>query len=400
MNLLLISDDEKSAQQISKKLVFLRKDDTVTISNYNDSIRNIGLSGSTVVLVHEHISRQKTVDVIEKLKKLNLCVILVADAYSEDLILSCIDSGADDFILVSADVFEFVVRIVNNIKHKTIKSKLERNVQILEQSKIIDEFSGFYNYTHSKQVIENYIDNNLITSGMFMAVSPADKSDFSLEELANGIKISVRNDDILTKGRGIIFYIFMPDTDFNGALTVLNKVKDNISFKIYAGISDISKKTYDEFEKEASKALADSSAVNSEFTFSDNKEDNSFEELYENKNVKDYKLFRNLYNKKLEKVIIPVFYKLQNIYEEKLFETKIEQKTNDNLCSFRIINKKKESELTIIYPGFSKVMVNITHSGLDSPENRNISLPLPKVTQKELTRIIEDFIKEFRGNNA
>ena len=396
MNLLLVSDDENTAKVISEKIVFLRKDDKITISSYNDSLRNIGLTESELILVHKHVSRQKTVDLIEKLKNLNLCVLLVANTYSEELILACADSGADDFIISSAEPFEFVVRIVNNIKHKTIKSKLDNNIQILTQNKVMDE--GIYNYTSARQVIENVIDNNLIANGIFMAVTPASKSDFSMEDFIRCIKSSVRSDDIVTKGRGINFYIFMPYTDFNGAVTVLNKIKENLKFKICAGLADIFKKSFSEFEREALKALAESSAVSSDFTFAEEKDDSSFEELYENKNIKDYKLFRNIYNKKLEKVIIPVFYKLQNIYEEKLFETKIEQYANDNLCSFRIINKKKESELTIIYPGFSKVIINITHSGLDTPENRDINLPLPKVTQKELTKIIEDFIKEFKSN--
>lgn len=111
---------------------------------------------------------------------------------------------------------------------------------------------------------------------------------------------------------------------------------------------------------------------------------------------KNYKLFKQIFNKKLEKVIAPVFYRLQKSYEEKLFNTKIEQYTDENQSVFCLKNPKQESKLKIVYPGFAKIIIYITHAGLDSPENSEITMPLNKITQKELIRIVEDFIKEFK----
>ena len=99
-----------------------------------------------------------------------------------------------------------------------------------------------------------------------------------------------------------------------------------------------------------------------------------------------------MFNKKLEKVITPLFYRLQKSYEEKLFDTQIEQYTNEEQCVFSLRNKKQESTLRIVYPGFSKIIVYITHAGLDSPEDSEIQLPLTKITQKELGKITENFM--------
>ena len=60
-------------------------------------------------------------------------------------------------------------------------------------------------------------------------------------------------------------------------------------------------------------------------------------------------------------------------------------------------NPKQTSLLKIVYPGFAKVIVYITHEGLDSPENTEISLPLNKINTKEITNIVEKFIKEFKS---
>lgn len=79
-----------------------------------------------------------------------------------------------------------------------------------------------------------------------------------------------------------------------------------------------------------------------------------------------------------------------------MFDTKIEQYTDDEQCVFHLKNKNQDSTLRIVYPGFAKIIVYITHEGLDSPENREIQLALTKISQKELIKIVEDFIKEFK----
>ena len=91
---------------------------------------------------------------------------------------------------------------------------------------------------------------------------------------------------------------------------------------------------------------------------------------------KDFKLFKQLFVKKMENVITPVFYKLQSTYDGTLPETKIEQYTDENRCIFHLRSPKQTSRLTIVYPGFAKVVIYITHSGLDSPENKEYSIPL------------------------
>ena len=111
---------------------------------------------------------------------------------------------------------------------------------------------------------------------------------------------------------------------------------------------------------------------------------------------KNYKLFRQIYNKKLEKVIIPVFYRAQMAYEEKIPDSTIFQFADGEQCIFHIKNKYQDSKLKIVYPGFAKVSVYIIHQGLDSPENRDIALPLSKITTKELTKIIDEFVAEFK----
>ena len=176
------------------------------------------------------------------------------------------------------------------------------------------------------------------------------------------------------------------------------KIKQELSpeISIKAGICEITSNKVLTLEKHAQNALSESLLSGQDFViYSDEnnkQEDNWLTEPKE----KNYKLFKNVYSKKLEKVIAPVFYRLQKSWEEKLFNTKIDQHTDETQSVFKLTNPKQTSLLKIVYPGFAKVIVYITHEGLDSPENREISIPINKIDNKDITNIVENFIREFK----
>lgn len=155
-------------------------------------------------------------------------------------------------------------------------------------------------------------------------------------------------------------------------------------------------------EHDALQALSDAIATNAEYVLAEEKEEDTLDDwlVTDDEEPKNYKIFRQIFNKKMEKVIAPVFFRLQKTWEEKLFDTQIYQFTDSEQCVFHLKNKKQDSMLRIVYPGFAKIVIYITHEGLDSPENKEIQLSLTKISQKELITIVEDFIKDFKYTSA
>lgn len=406
-SILLISDDFDLAKVVESKLIFLRANDSIVLSDYKEAVSNLKYTNADVVLIHENISHQATLDLIKKVREFaNVCIILLVNNYDKDMILASYDAGIDDFAFSSAEDFELVIRTVNNIKHNSVKLQAMRNQKLLEQLNVVDELTGLYNYNYSKQVIENYIDNNLLDDGVFLAIAPSENSKvkFSIEKIANAIFSSIRVDDTATLGRGAKLYVLLPKTSVNGAIVVLNKIKANYGddFEICAGISAISHKSFDEMEHDALQALSDAVATDAEYVIAQEKEEDTLDDwlITEDEEPKNYKIFRQIFNKKMEKVIAPVFFRLQKAWEEKLFDTQIEQFTDCEQCVFHLKNNKQDSMLRIVYPGFAKIVIYITHEGLDSPENKEIQLSLTKISQKELIKIVEDFIKDFKYTSA
>ncbi len=401
--ILLISDDEQFFIKLRRKLVFLRRDDCIDSSNYSSSLSKIDAAQTKVVLVHENKNKDKTIKLIEKIKKKfnHISQVLVADNYEADFILAAYEAGIYDFVMSSAKSFEFVIRIINTMKINTMEKTSLRDTRLLIQSGVVDELTGLYSHKFSKNVIENEVNYNLTDKGVFIAAEPseASKKGFSTEKMAAALKKSLRANDTATLAKGAKFYILLPETDYNGAVKVVEKINHNFGkdFKLKAGIADISGKSFNKYEKEALIALSEAAYSKEDCIFSEDKSQTLDEWLDEDSSKeKNYKLFKQIFNKKLEKVIAPVFFRLQKSYEEKLFQTKIEQFTDSEQYVFTLQNKKLTSSLKIVYPGFAKIVIYINHKGLDSPENTEISYPLTKITQKELINIIENFIKDFK----
>lgn len=402
-NILLITDDENLSKVLVKKLIFLRKTDSVIVSNYADAVINYKSALPEIILVHEDLDKKNTISLLSELNKIDesISAILLVNSYDGEFILNAYDAGIVDFTSVNSADFELVIRSVNNLKTASLKHSLTRNSRLLTQNGIIDDLTGVYSYKYSKSAVMNEIDYNLINNGSFVAVEPAEesKTKFSIERFANSVKKSVRARDIVTLGKGTKFYMLLPNTDFNGALSVVSKIKENYGddFKLKSGITEISGKSFEQMEHEVLSALAECAYSKMDYVFVEDKQETLDEWLdVDSSENKNYKLFRQIFNKKMDKIIAPVFYRLQKAYEEKLFDTEIEQYTNEEQCVFNLKNKKQKSSLRIVYPGFAKIVIYITHEGLESPDNKEITMPLTKITQKELIKIAEDFIKEFK----
>lgn len=400
-NILLITDDEDAAEKVLSKLVLLRESDSIAVCDYKMARRILEQPSVSIVLVHENESREKTLKLIQAIKSAEYEIILLVNDYDQDFILEAYDLGVSDYYSVTSESYEMLIRTVNCFKSRSLKVRFARDLALLEKLGVVDEETGFYKYKFSRELLAEFIKDVRVKNGMFiiLVLDESCKTRFSADKLSKAIKRSVRCDDVVSVARGGKFYIILPNVDKLGAFAVVNKVQDILGDKLIvrAGVCRIENKSFDRLEKEAFAALSEACLTNETSVFLEEKVKTLDDWLDDKeKDDKNFKLFKNAYNNKLEKVIAPVFFRLQKSYEEKLFHTKIEQYSDELQSVFQLNHDGLESRLKIIYPGFAKIVIYITHEGLDTPENREISLNLNEVTQDGLAKIVEAFIKEFK----
>lgn len=408
-SIVLITNNEDVAQILKPKLILLREVDNILPIKYSDAIGKIHETLPKVVLLHCSNENEQCLELIKKIKAdeeiKNSSILLVSDKYDQDFILSAYDEGISDYLTLNADDAEILMRIIWGIKKSQLVNKIKKQYRLLEELGVIDKETGFYTYEYCDKIFatefENLRQNNIEAALLLISASEESKTKLDPSILAKAIKKSTRDTDILVNGNTNRFYVLLEKTNLKGSFTVLDKIKRNAGevFTLCAGVTVIEGKTPEQVKTELTNALTEAISTKQDLVIV-NEEEKNLSGTWLDKigsNQKNFKLFKQAFNKKLEKVITPVFFQVQKAYEEKLFETKIEQSSNSSLSSFLLKKDDKLSELKITYPGFSKINIDFVHQGFDSPENNRISLDLTELDEKKLTEILENFIAEFRG---
>ena len=410
-SIILVTNDVKVSEILKPKLVLLREIDNIATTKYSNAIANIKACYPDTILLHCEDEKQDCLNLIKAIRTdeaiKDTTILLIINDYDREFVLSAYDENISDYLLLNADDAEVLMRTIWCLKKNSLLKTAKKQYNLLEQLNVINQETGFYASKFCDKVFENElaIINQNNEEGMIIAVSPSDESKTTLDplEFARAIKNSTRNSDVIVHGASNKFYILLPKTPLKGAFCVWDKIKHAVGeeYTINAGVSEFGK-DFVELKKELLNALIEAeSTQNDLIVVNDDEEPSSSDWLDKmNSSQKNFKLFKQAFSKKLDKVISPVFFQVQKLYEEKLFKTKIEQYSNSTLSSFSLKKSNSESELKITYPGFSKINIDIIHQGLDSPENKRISLDLTELDESRLTKILEDFIQEFKAVNG
>jgi len=409
-NIILITDTENVVDILKPKLVLLREIDNILTTNYAEAISNLQKVLPEVTLIYCSSEKEACLKLINDIKTnektKNISVLLLIDEYEQDFILNAYEENIDDYLNVNADDAEILIRTIWGLKKNSYMSAIQKRSSLLERLGVINKNTGFYTNEYCEKIFENEFknleENN--NDGILMLISANEESKTKLNplQLAKAIKASIRNSDVAVHSSANRFFVLLRETQLKGAFTVWDKIKRAVGeqYIINAGISSIGGKHFNDLQRELLNALVEATSTNQDLVIVSEEGKESSSDWLEkiNSTQKNFKLFKQAFNKKLEKVITPVFFQMQKMYEDKLFKTQIEQYSNETLSEFVLKSENNLSELKITYPGFSKINIDIIHQGLDSPENKRINLDLTELDETRLTQILEEFIAEFKNS--
>ena len=403
-SIILISDNKKAETELAEKLLLLRNSDDIETLGF-DAIQDLFKKYYTDVILLDSSGRETSIETqIRYIKEQDrhVFLILLSKSSEPDFIAGMYDCGIDDYILSSSTPADILIKVVNAIKRAEERRIAYKNELLLKELDVISSESGFYTERCANELINQEFE--ALADGVFMIVTydELDRARFSLDALRSALSLSVRKSDTVVELKTSKFYILLPNTDINGGIAVFRKIKENLqeAFRLKAGIEKITSKDFRIIEQKASAALSEAMLSANDYCIYTEKEQ-ALQEKDWNIEIepekKDFKLFRQKFLKKTENVITPVFYRLQKVFEDELPDTKIEQSTDEFQCIFHLKSLKQTSRLTIVYAGLGKIVLYITHSGLDSPENREIVLPLKDLTEKSLSDIVCTFVEEYKS---
>lgn len=399
-SIVLITDNEKTALRVKKKVLLLRESDSFVSISHESCFENV--KKIKPVLIFYHFNNENEEALLNFLQKASqteelktASVILLFDRFDESVLCNAFEKGLTDFLLTKATETEFTIRTLWCLKKREISYENESKKDILSQLKIIDKNNHVYTENYTYTILKEESKNNW---GTFAVIAPDIniRSKISPETLMSAIKRNVRTCDILGFATDFKIYLWFRETSGKNVLTVLEKIKKSLTrdFTICAGYIETKNLEFDTAEELANKALAKALLRGNSFIYA---REPQKKEVNLEDNIKNFKAHKENSAKQLESIISPLFYQAQKINEEKFFETKITQKVSSEKGLFRLENEKGQSSFVVSYPGFTKINIEILHNIKDKDlKAEKLFVDTNSLSEEKLEYLLNSFIKEFQ----
>lgn len=402
--IVLISDDPDFFDYIRSKLE-LRKSDELFTFSFDSVPEKIHLLETAVLIVNSENAKEKTLDLLNIFKG----TPIIVSSYNEDESFrrKCFRAGMFDFLPLLTPDAEFRARMIPALGISTLLEKNKQYREVLVRNKIItDDNEVFLDYNYILDMELEQI-NNGAKRAVFMAVSPNEKSKFLLKPsvIEAAILNNIRRNDILMNYAANKYFILMFDVDIASAQKIWQKVCRQLPQKVYAGLCAVSNQKRQQLINTALNKLHE--AINQDkdsWGVYDNTQ-NTFSFVQGSASPSsNFKMFRQEFGRKIEQVITPVFYQIQQKYSNKLSGVTLEHGSGEGYGSFYIKGKYSSSSFRITSPGFSKINIDITYQKDDvNIDAKRISLEPEELEPGLLGDLLEQFILEYKrgcGNDS
>lgn len=399
----IVSDSSTILNSIQAKLVLLREDDTIIKCNSSELYKYS--STADIILFHVSEITDITLTAITNIKKNSNVIILLVEEINPKTLLNAYDCGITDFCNINITNFELLIKIINAKKSLNQYKTIERLKTSLRDKGVLKPNSDIYEQI-SDIVNANFFSEILNSSMLAVSIDEISHQKFLLDNVESRLSMILRDSDFIINYAEFKYLIILPKTEIENAAKVFDKLKNkyNLEMKgiLFTYTEESAKDLRNKIErlevehaKSSVNLYIDNAAADYEFETEKDWLSNELTEEHKN-----YKLFQNIFNKKLESVIEPAFYRTKQKYEKSFPNTKIKYFTDKNRAEFMLINFDKTNSLQIIYKNSAKVTVNIQYSGLDAPENENFEIIFSKLNTRGLMEILDRFINKFNANGG
>ncbi len=401
--IVLITNNEKFAQKVQKKIFLLRNTDEFKIIGTPHSIEMVKKIEPVLIFYHlpkEDSNSEEFLNFVQKIKQTNglktVSIILVYEEIDEDFLCSAFERGITDFMPADATDSEYTIRTIWCLQKREQSFENESSKDILSQLKIIDKANHVYTENYTYTILKEESKKNW---GSFVVVAPDIniRSKISPQTLMNTIKKTVRACDILGYATDFKIYLWFRQTSKEDVIKILEKIKVTLTsgFSISAGFIETKNLAFDEAEELANKALSKALLKGNTFLYA---KEPKKKEVNIEANVKNFKLHKENFVKKLEAILSPLFYQTQKRNEEKLFETKITQSVNEEKSWFKLENENGKSSFEISCPGFTKINIQVIHDIKDSEmKAEKLYIERDELTEEKIDYLLNSFIKDFQN---
>ena len=384
--IILVSDDSDFFDFIRPQLR-LRKSDEVFLYNFEKLPANLHIVKTSLFIINSEGAQDKTLELL-KMFKGSPAVIF---AYNEDndFKIKTYKCGALAYITPLMPEEEFQARLNPPLSVLSLLQINNRYREILAKNNLImADNEVFIDY-------EYILDNELARikdsgiKAVLAAISPDEKTKFLIQpnQIETMILSNIRKNDILMNFAPNKYFLLLYDTDIDSAKKLWTKINSGFEGKIHAGFANIITQTRQQLINEVLNRLHED--IN--YAKNTSPEKNSINAVGGN-----FKAFRQEFKKKIDNIVTPVFYQVEQKYNDNSFGMKIEQEFGDGYGNLTIKGRHSAGNFKLTSPGFSKINIDITYKSSKNIDAKRITLEPEELEAGLLEDLLEQFIIEFK----
>ena len=387
--IVLVSDDLDFFEYIIPRLS-LRKSDELFRFNYESFLDKVYLFDTSLIILNSNNDEKRALELIKVLAKNPVIVFNLNE--SLEYKNKVLKYGACDYITPYTSDDEIKYKVLAALRFSSILEKKSYYRELLVKNNIISKNNEvFIDYKYIlEQELERINDKSIPT--IIVAISPNEKTKFLLQ--ANQIETCVlnviRKNDILLNYAPNKYFLLLFNTDIESAQKLWDKIREFIPEKMYAGFANALYKKREQLINEVLNKLH--IAINYDKDYVD-------EDKLTNDNIigNNFKNYRQAFEKRLENVIVPVFFQVQQNFNSKLFGMKIEQNVTSNSYELSIKDRIAVANFRVSSAGFTKINIDITYENIKGKSDmKRISFNTEEFEAGILEDLLEQFIIEFK----
>jgi len=405
-SIVVISDDKEVTASLTSKFVLLRDIDHVLESTQHDALNFLKNAVPNVMFLHCKNNDVSCVELVKSIRATKLLksapVVLIIDNCDQDFVVNAFDEGIEDFIPMPINDAELLMRTIWAIQKNETLTNNEAQRKFLSKIGILEQATGFYTARYSAELLQNEIElsikykNN--TALMLLETDFESKSALTREVISHVIKKSTRASDIICTSRADKFYILLKKTKLNGAFTVYERIKQNIPAEtsVSAAITEVQSNNFTMLENLLTATLKRAMIQGSSVLVAESAPSKQKDVIKtDKKDELHFKLFKNSYKRKVEQIIIPAFKKIEQRARARHNDIEITLDKEENEIFFSLKKGEIESSFKIIYPGFSKINIDILNLNNSKRDFERITFDLKEITEESFGLLCQTILSEF-----
>lgn len=239
----LIDDDAVQCKRMSEKLS--EQFQVQVFHGHTEALEKAKSSDPDLIVISAMLTEVDGLRLATQFKAIervrHVPILMLVDEDDQAKMLKALELGVNDYLLVPVDYNEMQARVKTQLRRKRYQDALKSNYQESVSMAITDGLTGLYNRHYLDTHLKNLVGSSLEkTKPMSLAIMDMDHfksvndtfghdvGDEVLRQLSQYIVNATRSADLVARYGGEEFVVLMPETDFNAALEVAERIRKKV----------------------------------------------------------------------------------------------------------------------------------------------------------------------------